>query len=243
MAKKNNIDMELPEILPEHIGFIMDGNGRWAKNRHMPRTFGHAEGGKTFEKIVRYCRDIGIKCISFYAFSTENWKRSADEVSALMVLFKQYLNRVSEYYKEEVRMIFVGDRSALSPELIALMDKVENDTKDFDKMTVYLAINYGGRDEIKYAAKRIAQKVKDGQLDIDDITEETVSQNIYTVDYPDIDLLIRPSGELRLSNYMLWQCAYAEFYFSDVLWPDFLPAELNKALHAYAARSRRFGGV
>ncbi|MCQ2465039.1 MAG: polyprenyl diphosphate synthase [Oscillospiraceae bacterium] len=241
--KKNNKTSELPEILPNHIGFIMDGNGRWAKKRMMPRTFGHAEGGRTFEKIVRYCRDIGIKCISFYAFSTENWKRSSEEITALMGLFMQYLNRVSDYYKEEVRMIFVGDRSALSPELIALMDKVEEDTKNFDKMTLYLAINYGGRDEIKYAARRIAQKVKDGELNPEDITEKTISDHIYTTEYPDIDLLIRPSGELRLSNYMLWQCAYAEFYFSDVLWPDFLPAELDKALHAYAGRQRRFGGV
>lgn len=243
MAKKDTNKTELPEVLPTHIGFIMDGNGRWAKKRMMPRSLGHAEGGKTYEKIVRYCRDIGIKYISFYAFSTENWKRSADEVSALMVLFKQYLNRVSDYYKEEVRMVFIGDRSAFAPELIELMNKVENDTKDFDKMTMIVALNYGGRDEIKYAAKQIAQKVKDGELDADSITEQTVADHLYTKDFPDVDLLIRPSGEFRTSNYMIWQCAYAELYFTDVLWPDFLPAELDKALHAYAGRQRRFGGV
>ena len=243
MATKDNNKRDLPEILPEHIGFIMDGNGRWAKKRMMPRTFGHAEGGKTFEKIVRYCRDIGIKYISFYAFSTENWKRSSDEISALMVLFKQYLAKVQNYYKEEVRMIFIGDRTAFAPELIELMNKVENDTKDYDKMTMIVALNYGGRDEIRNAAKKIAASVQKGELSIDDITEQTVADNLYTKGIPDVDLLIRPSGELRTSNFLIWQCAYAELYFSDVLWPDFLPDELDKALWAYAGRQRRFGGV
>ncbi|MBR6924485.1 MAG: di-trans,poly-cis-decaprenylcistransferase [Oscillospiraceae bacterium] len=243
MATKDNNKRDLPEILPEHIGFIMDGNGRWAKKRMMPRTFGHAEGGKTFEKIVRYCRDIGIKYISFYAFSTENWKRSSDEISALMVLFKQYLAKVQNYYKEEVRMVFIGDRSAFAPELIELMNKIENDTKDYDKMTMIVALNYGGRDEIRNAAKKIAASVQKGELSIDDITEQTVADNLYTKGIPDVDLLIRPSGELRTSNFLIWQCAYAELYFSDVLWPDFLPDELDKALWAYAGRQRRFGGV
>jgi undecaprenyl diphosphate synthase len=243
MATKDNNKRDLPEILPEHIGFIMDGNGRWAKKRHMPRTFGHAEGGKTFEKIVRYCRDIGIKYISFYAFSTENWKRSSEEISALMVLFKQYLAKVQNYYKEEVRMVFIGDRSAFAPELIELMNKVENDTRDYDKMTMIVALNYGGRDEIRNAAKKIAASVQKGELSIDDITEQTVADNLYTKGIPDVDLLIRPSGELRTSNFLIWQCAYAELYFSDVLWPDFLPDELDKALWAYAGRQRRFGGV
>ena len=243
MATKDNNTRDLPEILPEHIGFIMDGNGRWAKKRMMPRTFGHAEGGKTFEKIVRYCRDIGIKYISFYAFSTENWKRSSDEISALMVLFKQYLAKVQNYYKEEVRMVFIGDRTAFAPELIELMNKVENDTKDYDKMTMIVALNYGGRDEIRNAAKKIAASVQKGELSIDDITEQTVADNLYTKGIPDVDLLIRPSGELRTSNFLIWQCAYAELYFSDVLWPDFLPDELDKALWAYAGRQRRFGGV
>ena len=221
----------------------MDGNGRWAKKRMMPRTFGHAEGGKTFEKIVRYCRDIGIKYISFYAFSTENWQRSSDEISALMVLFKQYLAKVQNYYKEEVRMVFIGDRSAFAPELIELMNKVENDTKDYDKMTMIVALNYGGRDEIRNAAKKIAASVQKGELSIDDITEQTVADNLYTKGIPDVDLLIRPSGELRTSNFLIWQCAYAEYYFTDILWPDFTPEELNKALVDFAGRGRRFGGV
>lgn len=240
---KNNKKTELPEVLPEHIAFIMDGNGRWAKKRMMARSLGHAEGGRTFEKIVRHCRDIGIKYITFYAFSTENWKRSEEEVSALMVLFKQYLNRADDYKKEEVRLMFIGDRSAFSDELIALMNKVEEDSKDYDKMTMIIALNYGGRDELRNAAKNIARKVKDGELEIDDITEQTVADNLYTKGIPDVDLLIRPSGEYRISNFLLWQCAYAEFYFTDVLWPDFLPDELDKALVSYAGRSRRFGGV
>jgi undecaprenyl diphosphate synthase len=240
---KDTKDMELPSVLPDHIGFIMDGNGRWAKKRLMPRTFGHVEGAKTFEKIVRYCRDIGIKCISFYAFSTENWKRSNEEVTAILNLLSQYIKKARDHFVEETRIVFIGDKSAFPEDMREQMISVEEDTKDFDKMTLLIAVNYGGRDEIKNAAKQIARKVSEGSLDIDDITEETVSAHLYTSEFPDVDLLIRPSGELRTSNYMIWQCAYAEFYFSEVLWPDFLPEELNKALHSYAARSRRFGGV
>ncbi len=240
MAKNNN---NLPENLPQHIGFIMDGNGRWAKKRLMPRKVGHVEGAKTFKKIVRYCRNIGIKCISFYAFSTENWKRPNDEVDAIMNLFRQYIDEAREHFLEETRIVFLGDKSALADDLRKQMNDIEEDTKDFDKMTLLLAINYGGRDEIKNAAKLIAQKVKNGELDPEDITEDTVAKNLYTYGYPDVDLLIRPSGEMRLSNYLIWQCAYAEFYFSDVLWPDFLPDELDKALIEYGRRSRRFGGV
>ena len=220
----------------------MDGNGRWAKKRMMPRTFGHAEGGKTFEKIVRYCRDIGIKYISFYAFSTENWKRSSDEISALMVLFKQYLAKVQNYYKEEVRMVFIGDRTAFAPELIELMNKVENDTKDYDKMTMIVALNYGGRDEIRRAVQSIAEDVKAGKIDPAEISEDMISKRIDTRDIPDPDLLIRTSGELRLSNFMLWQLAYTEFYFPEVLWPDFTKDDLKTAIDYYNKRDRRFGG-
>lgn len=241
MAKNNNLS--LPEVLPEHIGFIMDGNGRWAKKRMMPRKFGHVEGAKTFKKIVRYCRDIGIKCISFYAFSTENWKRPDDEVNAIMNLFRQYIDEAREHFLEETRIVFLGDKSVLADDIQKKMADIENDTKDFDKMTLLLAVNYGGRDEITHAARLIAEKVRDGKMDVSEITENTVADHLYTREFPDVDLLIRPSGELRLSNYLIWQCAYAEFYFSDVLWPDFLPEELNKALFDYAGRSRRFGGV
>ena len=239
---KNNIN-NLPEILPDHIGFIMDGNGRWAKKRLLPRKFGHVEGAKTFKKIVRYCRDIGIKCISFYAFSTENWKRPDDEVNAIMNLFMQYLDEAKEHFVEETKIVFIGDKSDLSAPLREKMIEVENDTKDFDKMTLLLAVNYGGRDELARASRLIAQKVKSGELDPDKIDEDTVSKYLYTNGCPDVDLIIRPSGEQRISNYLIWQCAYAELYFSDVLWPDFTPDELNKALFEYAGRSRRFGGV
>ncbi|MDO5560520.1 MAG: isoprenyl transferase [Oscillospiraceae bacterium] len=240
---KNTTITDLPENLPEHIGFIMDGNGRWAKKRMMPRKFGHVEGAKTFKKIVRYCRDIGIRCISFYAFSTENWKRPDDEVHAIMNLFRQYIDECRQYFLEETRIVFLGDKSVLADDLRQKMIDIENDTKDYHEMTLLLAINYGGRDEIVHAAKTAALKVKSGEISADDITEDLFSRYLYTADYPDVDLLIRPSGEMRLSNYLIWQCAYSEFYFSDVLWPDFTPDELKKALVEYAGRSRRFGGV
>ncbi|MBQ5336979.1 MAG: isoprenyl transferase [Oscillospiraceae bacterium] len=229
--------------IPTHIAVIMDGNGRWAKKRMLPRSAGHRAGADNLKTLCKNCGHYGIKYVTVYAFSTENWKRSSDEISALMVLFKQYLAKVQNYYKEEVRMVFIGDRTAFAPELIELMNKVENDTKDYDKMTMIVALNYGGRDEIRNAAKKIAASVQKGELSIDDITEQTVADNLYTKGIPDVDLLIRPSGELRTSNFLIWQCAYAELYFSDVLWPDFLPDELDKALWAYAGRQRRFGGV
>ena len=229
--------------LPQHIAIIMDGNGRWAKKRLMPKALGHRKGAETLKQLCKDADKLGLKHMTVYAFSTENWKRSSDEISALMVLFKQYLAKVQNYYKEEVRMVFIGDRTAFAPELIELMNKVENDTKDYDKMTMIVALNYGGRDEIRNAAKKIAASVQKGELSIDDITEQTVADNLYTKGIPDVDLLIRPSGELRTSNFLIWQCAYAELYFSDVLWPDFLPDELDKALWAYAGRQRRFGGV
>ena len=233
----------LPENLPNHIGFIMDGNGRWAKKRLMPRTMGHIEGAKVFKNIVRHCRNIGIKYISFYAFSTENWKRPPEEVMAIMKLFQDYLLDTQELFDEQIRLIFIGDKEGVNESLREQMIKIENDTKNHKNMTLYIAINYGGRDEIKHAAAQIAEKVKDGLINPEDITEDMISQHIYTSDCPDVDFMIRPSGELRLSNFMIWQSAYAEFYFTDVLWPDFTPEELNKALIEYSKRGRRFGGV
>ena len=210
MALFNKTKEELlPEQFPEHIAFIMDGNGRWAKKRGLPRKFGHREGAKTFKKITRYCKDIGIKNITFYAFSTENWKRPEDEVSAIIELFREYIVDVRNYIGEEVRVLFLGDKTIFDDDLQKKMNDLEEDTKDYNKMTMLLAINYGGRDEI----------------------------------VPDVDLMIRPSGELRLSNFLIWQSAYAEFYFTDVLWPDFSPNELDKALIEFGKRSRRFGGV
>lgn len=245
MARNAKPNPLLPpkEQLPQHIGFIMDGNGRWAKKRGLPRKFGHREGAKNFKKIVRYCRNIGIPCISFYAFSTENWKRPEDEVNAIMKLFDQYIDDVRGFFDEETKMIFLGDKSRFPESLRNKMYKLEADTAHFDKMTLMIAANYGGRDEIAHAARELAAQVKDGTLDPADITEDSISEHLYTTGYPDVDLVIRPSGELRLSNYLIWQTAYAEFYFTDILWPDFTPDKLDLALIDFAKRSRRFGGV
>ncbi len=239
---KKNPPVE-PEKMPTHIAFIMDGNGRWAKKRGMPRTFGHTEGARNFRRIMRYCKDIGVKCISFYAFSTENWKRPENEVNALMNIFRTYLDDVRNYIKEEVKMVFLGDKSKLPQDIQQKMNSLEEDSKDFDKMTVLLAINYGGRDEITHATRLIAEKVRKGELNPDEITEDTISSNLYTAGYPDVDLLIRPSGEMRISNFLIWQSAYAEFYFADILWPDFSTKELDRAIIEFAHRNRRFGGV
>lgn len=233
----------LPDILPQHVGFIMDGNGRWATKRNMPRKFGHREGAKNFKDLSLYCRDIGLRNASFYVFSTENWKRPQDEVDAIMDLFWDYLCEADQYLERRVRMVFVGDRSRLQDRLQKRMQELEEDSKNFEKMNLILAINYGGRDEIRHAAQSIARQVQAGALSPSEITEQTVADNLYTAGLPDVDLLIRPSGELRLSNYLIWQCAYAEYYFTDVLWPDFNRNEFNKALVNYAQRGRRFGGI
>ena len=231
MALFNKTKEELlPEQFPEHIAFIMDGNGRWAKKRGLPRKFRHREGAKTFKKITRYCKDIGIKNITFYAFSTENWKRPEDEVSAIIELFREYIVDVRNYIGEEVRVLFLGDKTIFDDDLQKKMNDLEEDTKDYNKMTMLLAINYGGRDEIVHAAKILSEQVKRGEIQPDEITEDMFQKYLYTADVPDVDLMIRPSGELRLSNFLIWQSAYAEFYFTDVLWPDFSPNELDKAL-------------
>ena len=232
-----------PEQLPRHVGFIMDGNGRWATKRGMPRKYGHREGAKNFKDLSLYCRDIGLRNASFYVFSTENWKRPQDEIDAIMDLFWDYLCDADQYLDRRVRMIFVGDRSRLQDRLQKRMAELEHDSRDFEKMNLILAINYGGRDEIRHAAQQIAREVKAGQLDADCITEQTIADHLYTAGLDDVDFLIRPSGELRLSNYLIWQCAYAEYYFTDILWPDFHREKLNLALQDYARRGRRFGGV
>ncbi len=231
------------ELLPKHIAFIMDGNGRWAKKRGLPRTAGHVEGAKNFKKIVRYCKDIGIQNITFYAFSTENWKRPDDEVSAIMNLMREYLVEVRRHMTENTRLIVLGDKSAFSPDLKKGFEAIEEDTKDFTEMTLNLAVNYGSRHEMTSAVRALAQQVKEGALSPEDITEETISQALYTKELPDVDLMIRPSGEYRISNFLLWQSAYAELYFCDTLWPDFSAKNLDAALIAYANRNRRFGGV
>ena len=231
-------------ILPEHIGIIMDGNGRWAKKRSLPRSVGHREGAKTFRKITRYCSDIGIKYLTVYAFSTENWKRPEDEVSALMKLFKSYLNEALEDFKDDSIVVkFIGDKSHFSEDLQKLMIENEENSKDRDGMVLNIAMNYGSRDEIVRAVKNISLDVKAGKLDADKIDEELFSNYLYTAGQPDPDLIIRPSGEYRISNFMLWQAAYTEFVIMNKLWPDFEKSDLDEAINIYSQRNRRFGGV
>ncbi len=241
--KKKENEKVLPEKLPEHIAFIMDGNGRWAKKRAMPRKFGHREGAKTFRKIMHYCREIGIKNASFYAFSTENWKRPKDEVDAIIELFREYILDVWNYIGDDVRVLFLGDKTFFDDDLQKKMNDLEDYTKERRGMTMLLAINYGGRDDIIHASKVLAEKVKKGEIKSDDITEDLFQSYLYTLDVPDVDLMIRPSGEQRISNFLIWQSAYAEFYFTDILWPDFSPDDLDDAIIEFGNRSRRFGGV
>ena len=230
--------------LPAHIGIIMDGNGRWAKKRGLPRSAGHTAGAQTFRKIARYCSDIGIKHLTVYAFSTENWRRPENEISALMKLFQQYLEEALRDFKDDsIVLKFLGDRSAFSPELLALMNENEEESKDRDGMVLNIAMNYGGRAELVSAIREIAKQAADNQLSPDSIDEQTVSDFLYTKGQPDPDLIIRPSGEHRTSNFLLWQSAYSEYVIMDVLWPDFKEEHLNKALIEYANRNRRFGGV
>lgn len=229
--------------VPAHVAIIMDGNGRWAKKRGLPRKFGHREGAKVFRKITRHAKKIGVKYLTLYAFSTENWKRSKDEVDAIMELFDKYLDEVRDFIDENIRVCFIGDRTGLSESLQKKMKSVEEDSKDFDSMTLILAINYGGQDEIVRAVKRVSEKVLSEKIKIDDITPKLFEQSLDTKEFPPVDLLIRPSGEQRLSNFLIWQTAYAEYVFSDILWPDYKPDDLEDAVYEYMKRNRRFGGV
>ena len=235
------------DVLPKHIGFIMDGNGRWAKMRGLERSEGHKEGAKTFRRIGEYCADVGIEYMTFYAFSTENWNRPKSEVLALMKLFREYLSegdeRIAENDIRQMRLKFIGEREGLPSDLLKLIDKAERESAKYSKVTVNIALNYGGRAEITHAVKDIAARVKSGDLAVDEITEETISGSIYTAGQPDPDIIVRPSGEFRLSNFLTWQSAYSEFWFSDVLWPDFTEENVNEILFDYQKRNRRFGGV
>ena len=234
-------------VLPTHVGVIMDGNGRWAKKRGLERSKGHIEGAKTFRRIGEYAGDLGIKHISFYAFSAENWARPQNEVNAIMQLFYEYLEeareRLDENKEKGIRLRFLGDRAALSPELQYMMDYIEDETKEMTKVNLNIAVNYGGRQEILHSVKQIAQKVKSGELLPDEISLDDITDGLYTLEQPPVDLIIRPSGEQRLSNFLLWQSAYAEFWYSDVLWPDFTEKDFDEALKAYEKRNRRFGGI
>ena len=235
---------ELPQLLPAHLGIIMDGNGRWAKRRGLPRSAGHAAGAANFKKITRYCSKIGIRYLTVYAFSTENWTRPAEEVSALMTLFRKYLEEaLRDFRDDDIVVRFLGDTVAFPPELQTLIRETEEISAARTGMVLNIAMNYGGRAELVRAVRSIAERVRAGELAPDAITEETVSSALYTAGQPDPDLIVRPSGEHRTSNFLLWQSAYAEYVIMDVLWPDFGPDDLNAALREYANRSRRFGGV
>ncbi len=225
------------------IGIIMDGNGRWAKKRGLPRTAGHKKGAEVFQDITRYCNELGVSSVYFYAFSTENWKRPEEEVSAIMRLFGEYLLKAYDYEKENNRVVFLGDRSALSQKYQEEMNEIETKTAHNTGMVLNVAINYGGRQEIVRAAQQLAQKAVAGEIAPESITEQMMADHMYTCGQKDPDFILRPSGEKRLSNFMLWQAAYSELVEMDVLWPDFTRADLDAAIEEFNRRSRRFGGI
>lgn len=230
--------------LPTHLGIIMDGNGRWAKKKGMPRSAGHAAGAAVFKTITRYCSRIGIRYLTIYAFSTENWKRPHDEVFTLIRLFKQYLkDALTNFLDENIQVHFIGDTSVFDRQLQDLISEITEVSKNRTGMVLNIALNYGGRFEILRAVQQLSQHVKDGELQPQDISEENLSEYLYTAGQPDPDLIIRPSGERRISNFLLWQSAYTEYVFMDILWPDFRPEDLENALGIYAGRDRRFGGI
>ncbi len=242
-SKKN---APVPDMtVPTHIGIIMDGNGRWAKKRGMPRQMGHVTGAKVFRKIAKYCEKRGVRYLTVYAFSTENWKRPQEEVDAIMNLLREYLREsLSDFQHENIRTRFIGDRSMLAKDIVALMEEAETVTADKTGMTLNIALNYGGRAEVVQAVKRLVQDVQTGEKTVDELDEQALSDAMYTAGQPDPDLILRPSGEYRTSNFLLWQSAYSEYVFmDDILWPDFTEQDLDRAIEIYAHRNRRFGGT
>lgn len=230
--------------VPNHIAIIMDGNGRWAKKRGLPRTAGHAAGAEAFRRTANYCRSIGVKYLTVYAFSTENWKRSQEEISGIMKLMGKYLQEaLRDMDKNRVRFKVFGDISRLSPELQKLCLDAQEKSKNYDDVQVNFCLNYGGRDEIVRAAKAFALDVAQGKCQPEELTEDMLSAYLYSADVPDPELIIRPSGEMRTSNFLLWQSAYSEYVFLNVLWPDFQPKDLDEAIMEYNRRNRRFGGA
>jgi len=230
--------------LPIHVAIIMDGNGRWAQARGMPRIYGHQEGKRNVKRIVKHSANLGIKYLSLFAFSTENWKRPKEEVDGLMELLRVGLQEERpEFIREGIKVVFFGDRSKLPREVLEEMELTESLTASNTRLNLAFAINYSGRDDILRAIKRISQKVTSGEICIDKIDDKLISQELDTRDFPDPDLIIRTSGELRISNFFLWQSAYSEFYFTPVLWPDFDEKEFDLAIEAYQSRKRRFGGI
>ncbi len=239
---KNDKAWQAGNSLPKHVAIIMDGNGRWAKKRGLPRTAGHSAGAETFRKIATYCKDLGMDYLTVYAFSTENWKRPQEEVDAIMQLLEKYLlESIEKMERDGIRLKILGDTEPLSDKLKALIERTDKISSEINGFQANICLNYGGRDEIIKAARKYAQQVAEGRAN--DIDEKEFSSFMYSDGIPDPDLIIRPSGEIRTSNFLLWQSAYSEFYFTDVLWPDFDEAELDKALEAYSKRSRRYGGV
>lgn len=229
--------------LPAHIGIIMDGNGRWAKKRLLPRTAGHAKGAEVFQTITRHCQKRGIKALTVYAFSTENWSRPEGEVRSIMNLLRRYLDDAFGFKDENIRIKFIGERDRLERDIVDKMAEIEDFSKGNDELLLNIAVNYGGRDEITAAARALCRDAVDGRIIPESVDEKLFESYLFTSDCPPLDLVLRPSGEQRLSNFLLWQCAYSEFVFMDVLWPDFTPDDLDRALDEYSARKRRFGGV
>ena len=230
--------------MPNHVAIILDGNGRWAKAKGMPRSYGHVQGARTVEDICEIAYNMGIQYLTVYAFSTENWKRSVEEVSGIMNILRQYLNSFKTHIKrDKLTVRVIGDRTRLADDINQLIDELWELSKDNQGLTLTIALNYGSRDEITRAVRRIATDTKEGRISPDAIDEAMISSYLDTEFMPDPDLLIRTSGELRLSNYLLWQLAYTEFYFTDVCWPDFDKEELIKAIHYFNGRDRRYGGV
>ena len=232
------------ETGPNHVAIIMDGNGRWAQQRGRPRLFGHHAGAKRVREIVEACPDLGVKYLTIFAFSTENWKRTQSEVAGLMKLFRRYIEREAKaLFEDGVRVRFIGDRVKLDHKLVTLMDELELHTAGNDKVHLTIALNYGGRDEVTRAAQRLAYEIEQGNLTHKDVDAETLSKFLDTRFLPDPDLVIRTSGEARISNFLLWQSAYAEYEFIDTLWPDFTAAEFASVVGGYGNRERRFGAV
>lgn len=230
--------------LPRHVAVIMDGNGRWAQRRGLPRTAGHKAGAENFRTIATYCKDLGMDYLTVYAFSTENWKRPQGEVDAIMGLLDQYLHEsIETMARDNIRLRFLGDVSVLSPRLRALIDETDEITRHIEGFQANICLNYGGRDELVRAARRFAQDCLDGKKTPEGLTETGFSDYLWSAGLPDPELLIRPGGEVRVSNFLLWQCAYSEIYVTDTLWPDFGKEELDKAIAWYQTRDRRFGGL
>lgn len=246
-GKKSEQEISNAEIvIPQHVGIIMDGNGRWAKKRGLNRSAGHKFGAETFKKIVTYARDIGIKYLTVYAFSTENWKRPQEEIDNICDLLHQYIRgAMGSLSKERVRMCFIGDVSAFSKELQQEIADIEEKSRENAKLHLNIGLNYGGRDELVHAFRRMYADLITGEhpQNADVIDQQMIERYLYTAGQPDPDLIIRPSGEYRLSNFMMWQSVYSELWFSDILWPDFRPEDLDRAILDYNQRSRRFGGI